>query len=174
MQHREQYDSDVSDREWTIIRQFLPQRGRLGRPPRYERKEVFNAIMYVTKDGLPWRYLPHDFPGWRLVYYYFASWQRLGVFGSASTMPFGKRCVSTCEQITKCRVAAGFLAWPRREGSWQYPQRCCRCFASPCGLLSAGCLASLGCPARETQAKSKKTRNPMGARKKGSLAALPA
>ena len=22
----------------------------------------------------------------------------------------------TCEKITKCRVAAGFLAWPRREG----------------------------------------------------------
>ena len=80
MQHREQYDSDVSDREWTIIRQFLPQRGRLGRPPRYERKEVFNAIMYVTKTGCPWRYLPHDFPGWRLVYYYFASWQELGVW----------------------------------------------------------------------------------------------
>ena len=80
MQHREQYESDVSDREWTIIRQFLPQRGRLGRPPRYGRKEVFNAIMYVTKTGCPWRYLPHDFPGWRLVYYYFASWQKLGVW----------------------------------------------------------------------------------------------
>ena len=80
MQHRERYDSDVSDREWTIIRQFLPPRGRLGRPPRYERREVFNAIMYVTKTGCPWRYLPHDFPGWRLVYYYFASWQKLGVW----------------------------------------------------------------------------------------------
>jgi transposase len=53
MQHREQYESDVSDREWTIIRQFLPQRGRLGRPPRYERKEVFNAIMYITRAGCP-------------------------------------------------------------------------------------------------------------------------
>ena len=80
MQHREQYDSDVSDREWITIRQYLPQRGRLGRPPRYERREVFNAIMYVTKMGCPWRYLPHDFPGWRLVYYYFASWQKLGVW----------------------------------------------------------------------------------------------
>src|SRR6478736_3043082 len=92
MQHREQYDSDVSDREWTIIRQFLPQRGRLGRPLRYERREVFNAIIYVTKTGCPWRYLPHDVPGWRLVYYYFASWQRRE-FGSALTMPFGKRGV---------------------------------------------------------------------------------
>ena len=33
--------------------------------------------MYVTKTGCPWRYLPHDFPGWRLAYYYFASWQKL-------------------------------------------------------------------------------------------------
>jgi len=51
MQHREQYDSDVSDTEWITIRQYLPQRGRLGPPPRYERREVFNAIMYVTKTG---------------------------------------------------------------------------------------------------------------------------
>jgi putative transposase len=81
MQHRERYESDVSNREWTIIRQFLPPRGRLGRPPRYERREVFNAIMYVTKAGRPWRYLPHDFPGWCLVYYYyFASWQKLGLW----------------------------------------------------------------------------------------------
>ena len=36
--------------------------------------------MYVTKTGCPWRYLPHDFPGWRLVYYYFASWQKLGLW----------------------------------------------------------------------------------------------
>jgi Putative transposase of IS4/5 family (DUF4096) len=50
-QHREQYDSDVSDTQWTIIRKFLPQRGGLGQPPRYERREVFNAIKYVTKTG---------------------------------------------------------------------------------------------------------------------------
>src|SRR6478672_2218176 len=67
-------------------------RSRLGPPPRYERREVFNAIMYVTKTGCPWRYLPHDFPGWRLVDCYFASWQRRE-FGSALTMPFAKRRV---------------------------------------------------------------------------------
>ena len=66
--------------------------GPVGRPPRYERSEVFNAIIYFAKTGCPWRYLPHDFPGWRLVYYYFASWQRRE-FGSALTMPFGKRRV---------------------------------------------------------------------------------
>jgi putative transposase len=88
MQHREPYNSDVSDREWTIIRQYLPQRGRLGRPPRYERREVFNATMYVTKTGCPWRYLPHDFPRWRTLPVG-RSWDS----GSPLTMPFGKRSV---------------------------------------------------------------------------------
>ena len=60
----------------------------------------------------------------------------------------------------------------KARGRRQDPQRCCRCFASPCGP-SAGCLPSLGCPARATQAKPK-TRNPMGESKKGHLAALPA
>jgi transposase len=80
MQHREPYQSDVSDREWQIIRQLFPQRSRLGRPPRYQRREVFNAIMYVTKTGCPWRDLPHDLPPWRLCYHYFASWEKLGLW----------------------------------------------------------------------------------------------
>ena len=41
----------------------------------------------------------------------------------------------TCEKITKCRVAAGFLAWPRREG---------------------GGNTRSGCPARATQVKPKR------------------
>src|SRR4029077_19663301 len=36
------------------------------------------------------------------------------------------------------------------------PAACCRCFASPCGLPSAGYLPSVGRPARATQAKPKR------------------
>lgn len=102
MQHREQYDSDVSDREWTIIRQFLPHRGRLGRPPRYERREVFNAIMYVAKTGCPCITCRMTFLGgaWSIIALPVArGWE----FGSASTMPFGKRCV---RKSVKARSAA--------------------------------------------------------------------
>ena len=39
-----------------------------------------NAILYVDRTGVQWRYLPHDFPPWETVYGYFAKWQKDGVF----------------------------------------------------------------------------------------------
>ncbi len=34
----------------------------------------------VTRTGIPWRYLPHDYPHWNTVYQYFARWEQAGVF----------------------------------------------------------------------------------------------
>jgi putative transposase len=41
---------------------------------------MLNAIFYITHSGCPWRLMPHEFPHWRLVYYYFAKWQKEGVW----------------------------------------------------------------------------------------------
>ena len=74
----ESYTSDLTDFEWEIVRRLLPVKGKLG-PPRYGRRLMLNAIFYITRSGCPWRDLPHDFPQWRLVYY-FSKWQQLGVW----------------------------------------------------------------------------------------------
>jgi transposase len=34
-----------------------------------------NAILYVDRTGIPWRYLPHDYPHWATVYGCFAAWR---------------------------------------------------------------------------------------------------
>ena len=81
----EPYTSDLTDMEWEIVRRLLPVKGKLGRPPRYERRLMLNAIFYITRTGCPWRDLPHDFPKWRLVYYYFSQWQRQGVWEQINT-----------------------------------------------------------------------------------------
>ncbi len=39
-----------------------------------------DAILYVDRTGIAWRYMPHDFPPWETVYGYFAAWQNEGVF----------------------------------------------------------------------------------------------
>lgn len=39
-----------------------------------------DAVLYVDRTGIPWRYLPHDFAPWETVYGYFAAWQKDGVF----------------------------------------------------------------------------------------------
>ena len=72
---REPYPSDLSDTEWAVIEPLIPSSSKLGRPPRYSKREVINAIFYVTRGGCTWRMMPHDLPSWRISYHYFALWK---------------------------------------------------------------------------------------------------
>lgn len=45
------------------------------RPVVRSRREVLIAIFYVSRAGVQWRYLPHDFPDWQSVYSYFRQWK---------------------------------------------------------------------------------------------------
>lgn len=80
MAQYEPYPSDLKDAEWNIISKLLPAGGKLGRPPSYEKRDILNAIFYLIRQGCTWRGLPHDFPPYRIVFYYFAKWQEDGVW----------------------------------------------------------------------------------------------
>ncbi|MEV6847305.1 IS5 family transposase, partial [Actinoplanes sp. NPDC051411] len=43
-------------------------------------REIFNAILYLNRTGIAWRYLPHDLPPWQTVYWYFKTWKDDGIF----------------------------------------------------------------------------------------------
>src|SRR6266702_1843580 len=77
---RQAYSSDLTDKQWEILRPLIPLPSLQGRPPTVERREIVNAILYVLRSGCPWRLLPHEFPAWGTVYYYFRRWQREGVW----------------------------------------------------------------------------------------------
>jgi transposase len=74
------YPSDLTDAQWALIEPLVPvlsTRGRGtrgGRPPKYPRRRVVDAILYVTRTGCSWRQLPHDFPPGETVFYYFQRW----------------------------------------------------------------------------------------------------
>lgn len=72
---RTNYPSDVSDKQWQIIRWLLPKRSTRGRKPA-DRRAVVNAILYVNRTGCQWRALPHDFPKWKTVYNTFWRWRK--------------------------------------------------------------------------------------------------
>lgn len=87
MTERAAYPSDLSDARWALIaprltawRQARADAGVGGRKPDHDLREVFNAILYVNRTGIPWRYLPHDFPPWQSVYGYFTAWSKEGIF----------------------------------------------------------------------------------------------
>lgn len=88
MPTRRPYPSDLSDARWELIEPVLSawrfeRRGRaldFGRPPEHDLRDIMDAILYVDRTGVQWRYLPHDFPHWNTVYGYFAKWADEGVF----------------------------------------------------------------------------------------------
>ena len=72
------YPTDLKYSEWTLIAQFFPNAKR-GHPRKWDRWQIVNAILYVTRTGCQWRMMPKDLPPWQTVYGYFRRWtlQRL-------------------------------------------------------------------------------------------------
>jgi len=71
------YPSDLTDAQWQVIVPYLPVRapGGRGRPRAWPLRAVVEAILYLDRAGCAWRYLPSDYPPWRTVYGYFATWR---------------------------------------------------------------------------------------------------
>jgi putative transposase len=70
------YPTNLSNSQWQFISKFVDT----GRSRKYSLREIANAIMYVVKTGCQWRMLPHDFPRWDMVYYYFSAWRKSGIW----------------------------------------------------------------------------------------------
>ena len=77
MEPRRAYPSDLTDAQWALLEPLLvrpPRADGRGRPREVDLREVVNAILYVLHEGCRWRSLPHEFPNWNTVYWYFARW----------------------------------------------------------------------------------------------------
>lgn len=61
MQPSRPYPSDLSDARWELIRPTLEawRQTRNGiRKPTHDLRALMNAILYIDRTGIPWRYLP--------------------------------------------------------------------------------------------------------------------
>ena len=83
---RKAYPSDLSDKEWTILEPLIPAPKSGGRPAKYSRREIVDAIRYVLRNGGGWRALPHDFPPYTTVYDYFRAWRDSGLWEKVNTI----------------------------------------------------------------------------------------
>lgn len=81
---RKAYPSDLSDREWDVLKAYVPEPLPGGRPSEHSRREIVNGILYVLRTGCGWEYLPHDLPPCKTVYDYFRQWKRSGVWEKAN------------------------------------------------------------------------------------------
>src|SRR6266699_2678955 len=85
MTPRRAYRTDLSDARWALIepvlsawRQARAEAGLGLSAPVHDLREIVNAILYVTRTGIAWEYLPHDFPPYKTVYDYYAKWEKDG------------------------------------------------------------------------------------------------
>jgi len=56
----------MTDGQWALLAPLLPAAGstggRGGRPEKWDRRLVLDAIFYLVRGGIAWRTLPADFP----------------------------------------------------------------------------------------------------------------
>ncbi|MFJ8542094.1 IS5 family transposase [Streptomyces sp. NPDC093586] len=86
MSERKPYPSDLSDARWALIEPTLTawrnarlERRPTGQPAKVDPRGVFDALLHINRTGIPWKYLPHDFPGHGTVCFYYAAWRDEGI-----------------------------------------------------------------------------------------------
>ncbi len=79
---RARYPTDLTDGQWRRLEPHVPPPKPGGRPRSADMRGVINAILYVLRNGVVWRALPHDFPPWKTAYHYFRAWRLDGTWGA--------------------------------------------------------------------------------------------
>src|SRR5215218_8260863 len=84
MSARKSYPSALSELQWQNIHHLFPGGDRParspGRPHTYDLKDIVDAVLYIARTGCQWRALPHAFPPWKAVSYYFYTWRADGTW----------------------------------------------------------------------------------------------
>jgi len=86
MMERRAYATDVTDDEWAVLEPLVPPPLPGRRPAKWSRREILNAILYVLKTGCAWHLLPHDFPPYSTVFWYFRRWRQDGTWERLNTV----------------------------------------------------------------------------------------
>jgi transposase len=69
------YPSDLTAAQFEMIRPLLQSARKKTSPRRVDLHHVFNAVVYLLREGCRWRSLPKDFPEWNICYYYYRIWR---------------------------------------------------------------------------------------------------
>ena len=70
----------ITDDLWAHLGPLVEQAKRYtcGQAPELPERDFFEAILYWTRTGIPWRDLPAEFGSWDAVYNRFRRWVRSG------------------------------------------------------------------------------------------------
>ena len=74
------YPSDLTDAQWALIEPCFGPPAATGRPWAHDTREIVNAILYQSRTGCQWRFLPNDLPPRSTVHEWFVRWREDGTW----------------------------------------------------------------------------------------------
>ena len=74
---------DLTDHEWELVSDLFDPDGRRGAPEVYPRRLMVEAMLWMARTGVQWRYLPERFPPWTAAWSQWRRWRARGVWEQA-------------------------------------------------------------------------------------------
>ena len=124
------YPSNRSDAEWAFAAPYLALITEEAPQRKHDLRRVYDALRYVVRSGVPWRFLPSDFPPWTAVYQQARRWLEAGVFEAMThdlreVMRYGEARRNTPSgivldaRVLKSSVESGHrAAWDGHKRMW--------------------------------------------------------
>ena len=70
----------LTDEQWQAIEDIVPACLAGGRPEKWLRRDIVDAILYKFTTNCSWRQLPPRYPKWNTVFVYYNRWRRDGTW----------------------------------------------------------------------------------------------
>ena len=74
------YTSDLTDKEWEIVAPIFTRAKKGKHLQIHEKRELVNAVRYISKTGCQWELLPKDFPPYKTVSSFFVRAKKDGLW----------------------------------------------------------------------------------------------
>ncbi len=73
---RKSYPTDLTDAQWQAIESHFNQL----RHYKWDKRQLVNAVLYMTKTSCQWRMLPNDFPPYSTVWSFYRRANQSGLW----------------------------------------------------------------------------------------------